>query len=92
MHGSTRLAHRISQSGEIQENAQEHQDQYDGHPGGGHKEAGRRSQQTQVVFPNVLQICEMSHNLKYERVVFPSLILWYRKSTGVTNNNDDGSV
>lgn len=48
VHGSTRLAHRISQSGEIQENAQEHQDQYDGHPGGGHKEAGRRSQQTHV--------------------------------------------
>lgn len=46
MHGSTRLAHCVTQSGEIQENSQEHHDQHDGHPGGGHKEAGGTIQQT----------------------------------------------
>lgn len=47
VHGSSRLAHRVAQGGEIQEDTQEHQDQYDGHPGGGHQEAGGRSHQRQ---------------------------------------------
>lgn len=39
---SARLAHRVPASGQIQEDAQEHPDQHDGHSGGGYKEAGRK--------------------------------------------------
>lgn len=53
VHGSSRLAHRVAQGGEIQENTQEHQDQYDGHPGGGHREAGGRSHQRQKLGKSV---------------------------------------
>jgi len=43
VHGSARLAHRVPPGGEVQEDPQEHHDQHDGHPGGGHREAGGRS-------------------------------------------------
>lgn len=56
MYGSTWLAHRVSQSGQIQEDPQEHHDQYDGHPGGGHTEAGRRLQLRHVTYLENLNI------------------------------------
>lgn len=43
VHRSTRLAHRVAAGGQVQEDAQEHQHQHDGHSGGGHREAGGRS-------------------------------------------------
>lgn len=47
MHWAARLAHRVPASGKIQEDAQEHPDQHDGHPGGGHKETGRRVEEVE---------------------------------------------
>lgn len=40
VYGTSRLAHCVSEGGEIQENPQEHHDQHDGHSRGGHKKTG----------------------------------------------------
>lgn len=32
VHGAARLAHCVTESGQVQEDPQEHHDQYDGHP------------------------------------------------------------
>lgn len=40
---SSWLAHGVSQSGQVQEDPQEHHDQHDGHSGGGHTASGRRT-------------------------------------------------
>ena len=40
VHRAPWLADGVSESGEVQEDPQEHHDQHDGHPGGGHRQAG----------------------------------------------------
>lgn len=64
---ATRLAHCVSQSGEVQENAQKYHDQYDGYSGGGHKEAGE-SDITHVYTPG-LHLGPYEYFLRYTWVV-----------------------
>ena len=105
---STWLAHCVSQSGEIQENQQEHHDQYDGHPGRGHKEAGRRKRRTTNT--RGIPALEISQKLRYDwgaysaihtSVIFDQFnsssthdipTFHSRKSTGAADCIHDGSI
>lgn len=75
VHGSSRLAHGIAQGGEIQENTQEHQDQYDGHPGGGHQEAGGRSHHRQKLGKSVSLSKELFYNFGLQSVILENIFL-----------------
>lgn len=43
VHRAPRLAHRLTARWEVQEDTQKYYDQSDGHPGGGHQEAGENA-------------------------------------------------